>query len=417
MGEYIIEGGRILSGEVRVSGAKNAALPIIAASLLTPGVTIYNCPVISDTSVCMDIMRHLGCGCSLVGNVLSIETYGLSGFEISSELCGKMRSSITFLGALMGAFGKAAVYCPGGCRLGKRPVDIHLDALERMGAKVTEENGLIYCEGRLKGADITLRYPSVGATENIILAAATAIGNTRVKNSAREPEIIALCEFLNRCGAKIAGAGTDSIEIEGVPKLGRCEYEIPGDRIEAGTYMCAAAITGGELFIRGAAEGTLDAVTETIRRCGCVVRSGRHCIYVDAPKRPIGVSGLFTAPYPALPTDMQAPLMAVLSVGMGESDIKETVFEARNRHIYQLNKMGANIACTDGKYFVIHGVERLYGCEVEAEDLRGGAALLLAALAAEGTTVVKNAEYIMRGYECIEKKLSDVGAAIMLKNA
>jgi UDP-N-acetylglucosamine 1-carboxyvinyltransferase len=414
-GEYIIEGGNVLSGEIRVSGAKNAVLPIIAASLLTPGVTVYNCPAISDTAVCMDIMRHLGCSCRLVGNVLSVETYGLSHTEISAELCGKMRSSITFLGALLGACGRAVVYCPGGCRLGKRPIDIHLNSLKLMGISVTEENGRISCEGKPKGTDIRLRYPSVGATENIILAAVCAEGATTVKNCAKEPEIVALCEFLNRCGAKIEGAGSDTIAIDGVARLHRCEYEVPGDRIEAGTYMCAAAITGGELFIKGAPIGSLDALTEVIRECGCVVKECRHCIYVDAPPRPCGIMGLSTAPYPALPTDMQAPLTAVLSVARGNSSIIETVFEARNRHIYQLNKMGADITCTDGCSFDIHGVDRLVGCEVEAEDLRGGAALMLAALAAEGKTVVKNAEYIMRGYENPELKLANVGAEIRRK--
>jgi UDP-N-acetylglucosamine 1-carboxyvinyltransferase len=224
-----------------------------------------------------------------------------------------------------------------------------------------------------------------------------------------------LCEFLNRCGAKIEGAGSDTIAIDGVARLHRCEYEVPGDRIEAGTYMCAAAITGGELFIKGAPIGSLDALTEVIRECGCVVKECRHCIYVDAPPRPCGIMGLSTAPYPALPTDMQAPLTAVLSVARGNSSIIETVFEARNRHIYQLNKMGADITCTDGCSFDIHGVDRLVGCEVEAEDLRGGAALMLAALAAEGKTVVKNAEYIMRGYENPELKLANVGAEIRRK--
>ena len=412
MGEYIIRGGRVLSGEVKISGAKNAALPIAAAALLTEGAVIYNCPDLSDTRVCIDILRSLGCRCYFRSNVLTIEPYGVCNWELGAELCKKMRSSVTFLGALMGVFGRAAIYCPGGCALGKRPIDIHLEALSLMGAKITEEEGKITCSGQLKGTEIALRYPSVGATENIILAAVKAKGTTTVKNCAREPEICALADFLNRAGAKIHGAGSDTVLIEGVEKLHRCEYTVIGDRIEAGTYMCAAAITGGELFITGVDGSMLRPVTDIMSEMGCVVRESRNLIYIDAPKVLSSVRDIVTSPYPGFPTDMQAQLTAVLSVAEGTGTIKENVFEARNRHIDQLNKMGAEIVCDNGNYFTINGVRALKGCTVSAEDLRGGAALVLAALKASGESHIKNAHYIQRGYESLTRKLTDVGAEI-----
>lgn len=412
MGEYIIQGGRVLSGEVKISGAKNAALPITAAALLTEGAVIYNCPDLSDTRVCIDILRSLGCRCYFRSNVLTIEPYGVWNYEIGQELCRKMRSSVTFLGALMGIFGRAAIYCPGGCALGKRPIDIHLEALSLMGAEITEEEGKITCSGLLKGAEITLRYPSVGATENIILAAVKAQGTTTVKNCAREPEISALAEFLNRAGAKIQGAGTDTLVIEGVKKLHRCEYTVIGDRIEAGTYMCAAAITGGELFITGVEGGMLRPVIKVMSDMGCIVRESRNMIYIDAPKTLTAVKEIVTAPYPGFPTDMQAQLTAVMSVAQGTGTIKETVFEARNKHIAELNKMGADIVCTGGNYFTINGTGELKGCTLSAGDLRGGAALVLAALRAQGESCVQNAHYIQRGYERFTEKLTDIGAEI-----
>lgn len=412
MAEYIIRGGNRLSGRVDISGAKNAVLPIAAAALLTEGAVIHNCPYLLDVRVCMDIIRSLGCVCSFRSGVLYVEPYGLSGCEVSAELCGKMRSSVTFLGALLARCGEAAVYCPGGCTIGSRPVDIHLAALAAMGAEVIADGDRIYCRGRLHGADITLRYPSVGATENTILAAATAEGTTVLHGCAAEPEIADLASFLNASGADIRGAGSREIRINGVPRLRRCEYTVMGDRIEAGTYMCAAAITGGELFINGADISILKQTAAALRKTGCVIKASRGHIYIDSPERLSAVDGLVTAPYPGFPTDMQSQMTAVLCLAKGKSSIEERVFDARTAHIPELNKMGADISCTDGKSFCINGVEHLTGCEVVARDLRGGAALILAGLAAEGTTTVRNARYIMRGYERLAKKLANVGAEI-----
>lgn len=413
MGGFFIEGGRTLSGEVCVSGAKNAALPIAAAALLTEGAVIHNCPDLTDIRVSMDIISSLGCKCNLRSNVLTIEPYGMAEYEITRELCSKMRSSVTFLGALMGRMGQAVIYCPGGCVLGARPIDMHLDALEKMGAKISVDDGRISCVGKMRGADISLRYPSVGATENIILAAVLAQGTTLIKNAAREPEIVALADFLNAAGAKIYGAGSSEIMIEGVDRLYRCEYTVIGDRIEAGTFMCAAAATGGELFIKGADPCSFTALTDTLRSMGCVIKERRGLVYIDAPKRLSCVDYIKTAPYPAFPTDMQAQLTAVLCRAEGVSVVEEGVFEARSRHIAELKKMGADIECTDERHFEICGVKRLCGCDLYAGDLRGAAALVIAALAAEGKSVVHNISYIRRGYECFENKLSCVGAEIV----
>lgn len=412
MGEYIINGGRQLSGEIILSGAKNAALPLIAASLLTRGTVIHNCPRLSDTFVSVDILREMGCSCYFTQNVLICEPYGLNNYKISEELCSKMRSSVTFLGALLGRYGYAEIYHPGGCVLGSRPIDIHLDALKDMGVDIREEGNRVICRGKPHGANITLRYPSVGATENIILAATLAKGVTRLKNCAREPEIAELASFLNGAGAHISGAGEHEIVITGADSLDRCEHTLMCDRIEAGTYLCIAAATAGELFIKGLNPCMTEPVIQVLRNCGCIIKTGRDMIYIDAPPRLYGEIELITAPYPGLPTDMQAQLSAMLCLAKGESHIRETVFEARNRHIPELKKMGAEIECRNGCDFSIRGVNRLIGCEVSAPDLRGGAALITAALAAEGTSKIKNACYIRRGYENLSEKLRAVGAEI-----
>lgn len=412
MGEYVIRGGNVLSGEIRVSGAKNAVLPIICGACLMKGAVIYNCPRLSDVSVGMDILRELGTECSLVGNVLVVSG-GIDGFSVSGELCAKMRSSVTFLGALLGKWGKGEIYCPGGCALGKRPIDLHLSAFEKMGVKTECEGNRIICTGKPTGADITLSYPSVGATENIMLAAVCAEGNTVIRNCAREPEIAALGEFLKRAGAKIKGEGTSVIKIEGVKDLGSCEYTVPGDRIEAGTWLCAAAETGGELYIKGIEGRFLKPVIEILRGGGCVIKDCTHCIYIDAPKRLKAVKRIVTAPYPGFPTDMQSQLCAVMAKAEGECVVEEMVFEARNKHLSELVKMGADIQCRDGRKFFIKGNERLKGCRVTARELRGGAALMVAALGAEGESIIENAGYIDRGYENTVKKLSEVGAEIL----
>lgn len=412
MGEYIIRGGNVLSGEIRVSGAKNAVLPIICGACLMRDAVIYNCPRLSDVAVSMDILRELGAKCSLVGNVLVVSG-GMGGCSVSKELCEKMRSSVTFLGALLGRCGRGEIYCPGGCSLGKRPIDLHLSAFEKMGIEVRCEEDRIICKGKPVGADITLSYPSVGATENIMLAAVCAKGSTVIRNCAREPEIAALGEFLRRGGAKISGEGTSIIKIEGVKELGSCEYTVPGDRIEAGTYLCAAALTGGELYVKGSEGCNLKPVIEILRGGGCVIKDCRHCIYIDAPKRLKAVRRIVTAPYPGFPTDMQSQLCAVMAKAEGECIVEERVFEARNKHIKELVKMGADIKCGGESYFIIKGTDKLTGCPVCARELRGGAALAIAALGAEGESVIENAGYIDRGYEGFADKISQVGGEIM----
>jgi UDP-N-acetylglucosamine 1-carboxyvinyltransferase len=323
-----------------------------------------------------------------------------------------MRSSVTFLGALLGRFKKAVIYTPGGCALGKRPIDIHLEALKKMGVQITCEEDKIICTGAPVGTELKLRYPSVGATENLVLAAVSARGTTVIKNCAREPEIAAMADFLNMAGAKIKGAGTDKITIEGVSRLNRCEYTVPGDRIESATFLCAAAITGGELFVRGVPSNKLTPIIGVLRGMGCVIKDFKDAVYIDAPKRLSAVKAVVTAPYPAFPTDVQPQITAVLATATGQSCVMETVFEARNKHINELNKMGANIRCESGNCFVINGVDTLKGTQLTAEDLRGGAALTLAALAAEGESRVKNIHYIQRGYEKFEDKLREIGAEI-----
>lgn len=412
MGEYVIKGENVLSGEIRVSGAKNAALPIICGACLMKDTVIYNCPRLSDVSVSMDILRELGAKCSLVGNVLVVSG-GIEKNSISKNLCARMRSSVTFLGAVLGKMGKCELYCPGGCVLGKRPIDLHLSALEKMGVKIEWDGDKIVCTGKPVGAEITLAYPSVGATENIMLAAVCAKGNTTIKNCAREPEIVALGEFLKRGGAKIQGEGSSVIKIEGVKELCKCEYTVPGDRIECGTFLCAAAVTGGELYIKGVEGGLIKPVIEILRGSGCLIKDCRHCIYIDAPKKISAVKKIVTAPYPGFPTDMQAQLCTVMAKAQGECTIVEEVFEARNRHLPELVKMGADIECVSERKFVLKDTKKLTGCTVQARELRGGAALAIAALCAEGESRIENVEYIDRGYENFQGKLLDVGAEIV----
>lgn len=410
----IIEGGHRLGGEIRLQGAKNSALPIIAAAALADGETVLSdCPRLTDIYSSARIMRSIGCVCTLSGNTLKIKNNGLAECTVSDELMSEMRSSILFLGALLGKCGKCRISFPGGCRIGARPVDIHLSAMRKMGAEISEEYGNLECraEGGLKGTKIALPFASVGATENVMLAAVTAKGETEIINAAREPEIADLAKFLNKCGADIRGAGEGTIFIKGVKQLKGCEYSVMPDRIVCATYMSAAASSGGELNISNVRASDLDAVISVYEQMGCKIYTYNENLYINAPEKLKPVSTIRTMPYPAFPTDAQSLAMAVLCRAKGTSVIEENIFENRFAQAGELVRMGADIKVF-GKTAVITGVHRLYGAKVSAADLRGGAALIIAGLSADGITEINELRYIDRGYEEIEKILSSVGARI-----
>lgn len=415
MGYYIVQGGRKIEGEFAVRGSKNATLPILAACILTEDeVTLENCPFIRDVSLTLDILRELGCNVERAGRTLTVDSRSLVRAEVKQETVRKMRSSILFLGALLGRTGKAVLDHPGGCAIGKRPIDLHLCAFEKMGVQVRERDGLLDCEApHILGYDIYLDFPSVGATENILLLAVLAEGVTVIHNAAREPEVVALVRFLRACGAEIYGEGTANIMVEGVRKLHGAYFTIPADRIEGGTFLCAAAMTGGRLCLKGLEREQMEAVQHTMERTGCQFRWEKGDLWMCPPKRLSSGFTLQTGPFPCFPTDMQPPIMSLLTLAKGNCMISETVFEARFSHGAELCRMGADI-CIDGRTAVLHGVERLHGAEVFGKDLRGGAALLAAALAAEGESIVHGSQFVERGYERIEEAFSSLGGEVRL---
>lgn len=407
----IIEGGNVLSGEIKVQGAKNSSLPIIAASLMCRGETVLkNCPRLTDTYASCRILTHLGCECRFTGNTLTVNPDGLDNYEIPDELMREMRSSIIYLGALLGRCGRCSLSFPGGCELGPRPIDMHISAVKKMGAKVNDEYGTIECvaERGLTGTKITLNYPSVGTTENIILAAVRAKGETIIVNAAREPEIMDLAAFLNKCGGKIRGAGNSTVVIDGVEELHGCTYYVMPDRIAAATYISAAASTGGDISIRGIDPILCDSFMSVFEQMGCNIYVYDGSIYVNARKPLKSVEKIITMPHPGFPTDAQAIIMAALCKAKGISIFEETIFENRYRHVDSLVKMGADIKVI-GKAAVVTGVKKLYGAKVAATDLRGGAAMAVAGLGAEGLTEITEIEHIDRGYENIEKVITSLG--------
>ncbi len=417
MQKLVINGEKRLCGELKVQGAKNSALPLLAACMLVNGETrLTNCPRLSDVFAAVRILGCLGCKCSVSGDSVTVSAQQPCGCCVPEELMREMRSSIVFLGAVLGRVGECMLSFPGGCELGPRPIDMHLFALRKMGAVITEQHGELMCSCPvgLHGADITLPFPSVGATENIILAAALADGDTIIKNAAREPEITDLANFLLRCGARISGAGSDTITVRGVQSLHGCEYSVMPDRIAACTYLTAAAITGGEITLTGAEASDLDSFLKVLELSGCSVYTYSDRIFLSGTPtlRPVGM--VRTMPYPGFPTDAQALATALLTQARGTSVIVETIFENRFHHVSELVRMGANIR-VEGKVAIIEGVKDLYGANVMAADLRGGAALVLAGLAAQGTTTVSNIRLIDRGYEEIEKALASLGADIERK--
>ena len=329
-------------------------------------------------------------------------------------MVGKMRSSILYLGALLGRMKKASLGHPGGCVIGRRPIDLHLRAFEKMGVRIREENEIFHCEAPLLlGYHIYLEYPSVGATENILLLSVKAEGTTVIHNAAREPEIVALARFLRACGAEIYGEGTPTIMVEGVRKLHGAVFEVPFDRIEAGTFLCAAAMTGGKLYLHGAEKQYMEQTLEVLEKAGCGLRYEEDAVYLQAPTRLLSDFTLATGPYPAFPTDMQPMVMSLLTLAKGTCMMSETVFEARFRHVAELCRMGANIQ-VHGRNAAVFGVEKLHGAKVRATDLRSGAALLLAALAAEGETIVEGSAFVERGYEKLEDALTFLGGRVQL---
>ena len=411
---FMIEGGTQLKGELRTSGSKNAALPIIAACLLTGDeVRLDDCPCLSDVYSSVRILSCLGCKCTFAGSTLTVNSSTLSSDHIPDRLMRLMRSSSLYLGACIGRLGSCTLSYPGGCELGARPIDLHLSALEKMGVSISEKHGVIECScpKGLHGAGVSLSFPSVGATENIMLAAVLAKGETVIYNSAREPEIADLARFLRRCGADIAGEGTSVIRIKGVRSLHGCEYTVMPDRIVAATYLCTAALAGGELMVTNARANELRPVIDTLSEAGCDIYGYDDRIYISR-KRPLkAVSLIRTMPYPGFPTDAQPLVTAVLTRARGVSVVAENIFENRFRANPELVRMGAKIR-TEGRIAVIEGADKLYGARVMASDLRAGAALTAAAAAAQGVTELGNIEYIDRGYEHLEKALSSVGARI-----
>jgi len=417
---YIIQGGETLSGRIKVQGSKNSSLPILAATILNGRKnTICDVPKIKDIEVMTQILSYLGTNIVKKDNIIEIDSKNVNSFDVPEQLMREMRSSIVLMGALLGRFGRAKVSYPGGCEIGPRPIDLHLKGLSLMGVNFSEGHGFLYAKTNgLKGADIHLDFPSVGATENLMLAGVLAKGTTIIRNVAKEPEVVDLQNFLNRMGAHIKGAGTDTIKIEGcqIQDLKSVNnYTIIPDRIAAGTYLVAAAITRGHILLTNVITEHLEPILAKLRETGCVINSsnGEIELYVDKPL--VSLDSLRTLPYPGFPTDMQAPMMALLATVEGTSILTETIFENRFKHAQELRRMGANISI-NGNTAIIKGVRKLTGAIVEAKDLRAGAALILAALAAEGETVVEGACHVERGYENIEDNLAALGAKIVKKH-
>ena len=414
MERIVIDGLRRLFGEIDVHGAKNSALPILAGSLLSGGETVlHNCPQLTDVDAAIEILKVLGCTVHREGKTVTVSSDTMTQNEIPEELMHEMRSSIVFLGAMVSRRERVRLSFPGGCELGPRPIDLHISALQQLGVSVDESHGILDCkvEHGLHGAKIMLAFPSVGATENIMLAAVTAEGVTEIHNAAQEPEIVDLAGYLTKRGAKIRDAGKSTVYIEGVKSLHGAEYTVMPDRIVTATYLAGAAATGGEVTVRHVVPSDLESVLPIFDQAGCKMRIWQDAIRLEGPGMLHAVRNIRTLPYPGFPTDAQAPVMAVLTVASGTSVFVETIFENRYKHAGELCRMGADIKI-EGKVAVVRGVKKLYGANVRATDLRGGAALVVAGLAAEGKTRISDIVHIDRGYESIEQAFSALGAQI-----
>ncbi len=414
----IIDGPAELSGELTVQGAKNSTLPLLAAALLCKGQTVlHNCPDLSDVDTALRILEHAGCRCKREGHDLIVDS-AVTQCEIPEELMRSMRSSIVFLGAMISRCGSARLCAPGGCELGPRPIDLHLSSLRRLGVDIVETGGWLECSAPkgVEGSYVSLAFPSVGATENLILASVCGKGTTIIANAAREPEISDLCEYLNRCGARVYGAGESCVIIDGVKELYGCEHRVMPDRIAAVTYMAAAAVTGGNVTLRDVDNTHILPMLSPFEESGCEVRQLGGCLNIMAPRRLNPVRHIRTMPYPGFPTDAQPVVMSMAAVGRGTSMFVENIFENRYRHAEGLGRMGAKIK-VEGKVAVVEGVERLTGAVVESADLRGGAALVVAGLSAQGRTQVSGTQFIRRGYEDLAKHLADLGARVREEEA
>lgn len=413
MEAFVVEGGVALRGEARVDSAKNAVLPILAAAVLAPEeIVLHNVPDITDVGHMAAILTMLGCRVERSGRDMTVDCGGIHSWEMPDQLSKQIRSSIFLLGPILARFRKATVTFPGGCEIGLRPIDLHLSGLRQLGVEISEEGGLIHCDGRnMHAGEVHFDYPSVGATENVMMAAVLLPGTTVIHNPAREPEIADLQAFINAMGGKIRGAGTHYIAVEGVERLHGTAWTPMADRIVAGTLLAAAAITGGEITLTNAPESDMVAVTAKLREMGCRLEERPGWIHLRAPKRLTAFAQLQTQPHPGFPTDMQVQMLALLSTAEGMGVITENVFENRFTHAGDLNRMGAHILCT-GRTAVVRGVPELYGAHVTARDLRGGAALVLAGLRARGETLVDHAELIDRGYDHLERQLSRLGGKV-----
>lgn len=412
MNAYLISGGRELRGEVDIAGSKNTALAILSSVVLADGVTILdNVPRVSDTAIKARLLERFGAKVAWKEGSLIIDSSHLFNGEADEESVRAIRTSFYLLGPLLARIGRVTLPAPGGCKIGTRPVDLHIKGLRAMGAEVELEGGVYNASvKKLVGAEIYLDFPSAGATQHLMTAAVLADGITVIQNAAIEPEVTSLAEFLNRMGAKVEGAGTSTVTIQGVKKLEPTQYRIPSDRLQAGTYILAGAITGGDVTVRGILPENQTALANKLREAGAEIIEGADWVRVKAKER-LSATKIKTMPYPGFPTDIQQPMAAVLALASGTSVVEETIYESRNGHIDELNRMGANIR-QEGRSAVIVGVDQLKGATVEASDLRAGAALVLAGLAAEGETLVRNVHFIDRGYEALEATLSALGAKI-----
>ena len=417
MSSYIIKGGQRLNGETYVSGSKNASLPIIAATLLNKGISkLYNVPNIHDTKMMLEILKNLGCKIKKNNNKLIIDSSKVYKYEIPENLMREMRSSVIIAGALLGRYKQATFSYPGGCDIGARPIDLHLKGFEKIGINVQESYGKINCSAEeIIGTEINLDFPSVGATENIILSSVLCEGTTTIVNAAMEPEIVDLQNFLNKMGAKIEGAGSNIIKITGVNNLKDVSYNIMPDRIEAGTLLCAVAITGGSVLLKNVNPTHIKPILDKLKETGCILDIQKDKIFLKAPKRLKAVD-IKTMPYPGFPTDMQAIFVSLLCLASGTSVVVENIFENRYKYTQELKRMGAKIKI-EGKTAIIKGTRKLYGTSVNATDLRGGASLVLAGLASKGETQINDIKYILRGYENLDEKLTSLGANIKIKKS
>ncbi len=413
---YIIEGGKKISGEVTISGSKNASLPIMAATILNLGQSkLYNLPDIHDTQITQKILKYLGCKVKKTSDKLEIETKYINKTDIPEYLMREMRSTVILAGALLGRFKKVTFSYPGGCDIGARPIDLHLKAFKKLGINIDEEYGLIRCScDKITGADIDLDFPSVGATENIILATVLSEGKTTITNAAKEPEIVDLVRFLRKLGAKISGEGTGEIHIEGVQKLNKnVSYRIMPDRIEAGTFLCIGAVSGNKISVSNVIPEHINPIISKLKEAGCKISIEKNKVILEAPKRLKAIE-IKTMPYPGFPTDMQSIFGSTFCTAKGTTIITENIFESRYKYLAELKRMGAKVK-QEGNVAIITGTRKLYGTTVKSTDLRGGAAIVVASLVAKGTTRIENIEYILRGYENFDKKLRKLGVNIQIE--